>query len=145
MAEQHPEGLILDVTPGTEAFERSFLERLGHPVLVCHGPGGEVCPLIEDGSCEMLSAAHGVVFQLDLERQYHRDILQRYIEVLLPADIPLRVVVTEEQAEQYADLLRPVRVWTHTPTAGELDGFAARVEAADQLVEASDEGTESPA
>ena len=44
MAEEHTEGLILDVTPGHEAFEQAFLETLGHPVLVCHGPGGHVCP-----------------------------------------------------------------------------------------------------
>jgi hypothetical protein len=32
-------------------------------------------------------------------------------------------------------LLQGLRVWTHTPVAGDLDAFAAEVEAADQLGE----------
>ena len=33
------EGLILDVTPADGEYDRSFLEKLGHPVLVCHADG----------------------------------------------------------------------------------------------------------
>jgi len=130
MADRERDGLILDVTPGHEAFERDFLETLGHPVLVCHGPRPHECPLIEEGSCEMLDAAHGVVFQLDLDREYHREILDRYTRVL-PEDVPVRVVVAPDQVERHTGLLDRVQVWTHEPTAGELDGFAAQVEAAD--------------
>ena len=133
-----PEGVILDVSPGYEAFEKEFLETLGHPVLVCHGPGVHVCPLLEEGGCELLDAAHGVVFQLDLDREYHRDILARYTQVL-PEGMPIRVVVPPDQVDRYRDLLAEVQVWTHSPTAGELDGFAAQVEAADRAAEA--EGT----
>jgi hypothetical protein len=128
------EGLILDVTPGAARFERSFLERLGHPVLVCHGPAHEPCPLITEDSCDMLDAAHGVVFQLDLDRAEHRRILQRYQEVL-NSETPLRVVVLPGQEITYADLLEDAWVWTHEPSAGELDGFAAQVEAVDSATE----------
>jgi hypothetical protein len=70
------------------------------------------------------------VFQLDLDRPQHRSILARYQEVL-PEDVPIRAVVSEQQAEQYAELLRGVQTWLDEPTAGDLDGFAAEVEAAD--------------
>ena len=47
--------------------------------------------------------------------------------------MPIRVMVQPGQEEQYAALLRGVRVWTHTPVAGDLDAIAAEVEAADRL------------
>ena len=127
----NPEGVILDVTPGSAVFEQDLLQRLGHPVLVCHGPMHEVCPLLDDGSCELLDSAHGVVFQLDLDRPDHRDILARYQQVLREGT-PIRVVVQPGQEAGYAELLAGCQVWTHEPTAGELDGFAAQVEAADR-------------
>jgi hypothetical protein len=46
--------------------------------------------------------------------------------------MPIRVVVTSEQADRYRDLLADLQVWTHEPTAADLDGFAAEVEAADR-------------
>jgi hypothetical protein len=124
------EGLILDVTPADGEFDRSFLERLGHPVLVCHGPEtGHICPILKD-SCEMVNSAHGVVFQLDLERPKHRAILKRYQEVLSD-DTPIAAVVAEGQRAKYSNLLSGVLVWEGEPNAAELDGFAAAVEAAD--------------
>ena len=129
-----PEGVILDVTPGSAVFETGFLERLGHPVLVCHGPMHDVCPLLGEGSCEMLESAHGVVFQLDLDRPEHQQILARYREVL-SEERPIRVVVLPGQEQTYASLLEGCQVWTHQPSAGDLDGFAAQVEAADLLEE----------
>lgn len=125
-----PEGVILDVSPDGAAFDRDLLERFGHPVLVCHGPGDAQCPLIEDGSCELLDSAHGVIFKLDLDRPYHRTILKRYQQVLAD-DVPIRAVVSPEQAQRYADLLGGVQVWTDEPDTKDLDGFAAQVEAAD--------------
>ena len=51
------ESFILDVTPTDGTFDTDFLERLGHPVLVCHGPDwGAVCPIL-NGSCAMVVAA----------------------------------------------------------------------------------------
>jgi hypothetical protein len=131
MADTEPGG-ILDVTPGDhEGFERKMLEGTGHPVTVCHGPGStQSCPLIEDGVCESVSAAHGVVFKLDLDREYHRRILAAY-KATIPTDMPIAVSVEPGQEATYADLLADLYVWSHSPNAAELDGFAALVEAAD--------------
>ncbi len=124
------EGLILDVTPADGDFDRDFLEKLGHPVLVCHGPEmGHLCPILKDG-CEMVNSAHGIVFQLDLERAQHRAILKRYQEVVSD-DIPIVAVVREGQRSKYGELLSGIHIWETEPTASELDGFAAEVEAAD--------------
>jgi hypothetical protein len=127
-------GMILDVTPGDhERFERHLLEGMGHRVEVCHGPGDgdhAYCPLVEEGNCELVDAAHGVVFKLDLDDDYHRRILQRYKQAL-PSDMPIAAAVLPGQDQTYAQLLDGVYVWSHTPTAAELDGFAALVEAAD--------------
>jgi hypothetical protein len=124
------EGLILDVTPADGEFDRDFLEKLGHPVLVCHGPElGHLCPILKDG-CEMVSSAHGVVYQLDLDRPQHRAILKRCREVVAD-DIPIVAVVREGQKARFGDLLTGVHIWESAPTPSELDGFAARVEAAD--------------
>lgn len=125
-------GLILDVTSMDAAPDKEFLEKLGHPVLVCHGPGwGHACPIIKDG-CPLVDSAHGVIFQLDLDRPQHRVILKRYREVL-DEDVPIVAVVTPGQEEKYADVLRGVQVWTHPPTIADLDGFAAQIEAVNDL------------
>jgi hypothetical protein len=126
-------GVILDVTPGDqEGFERHLLEGMGHAVEICHGPGGHGCPLVDDGTCELVERAHGVVFKLDLDREYHRDILERYRSVVGPAT-PIAVAVQPGQEETYAELLEGMYLWNHQPTAAELDGFAARVEAAERI------------
>ena len=131
--ERSLEGVVLlDVSPGAgQEFERDFLEKVGHPALVCHGPHEHLCPLLAGQGCEKFDAAHGIVFELDLDRAEHRAIVQRYRE-LAREDLPIHVVATPEQAARYADLLADVEVWTHLPTAADLDGFAAEVEAADR-------------
>ena len=125
--------ILLDVSPGaSEAFETGFLEKVGHPAVVCHGPHeGTMCPLLEGKGCADFEAAHGIVFELDLDRPQHRDIVQRYRE-LGREGLPIRVVATPEQAERYREELAGVEVWTHEPTTADLDGFAAEVEAADR-------------
>jgi hypothetical protein len=125
--------VLLDISPGSgEAFERSFLDKVDHPAVVCHGPHeGEVCPLLAGKGCDDFEAAHGIVFELDLDTPQHRAIVRRYRQ-LAREGTPIRVVVSEEQAERYRDLLAEVQVWTHQPTAADLDGFAAEVEAADR-------------
>ena len=123
-------GLILiDVAPGAEGeFDRSFLERNGHPVFVCHGPEhGALCPILAGTGCEHVEHAHGIIFVLDLERPQHRAILARYRDVVR-ADIPIRAIVAPGQRERYQDLLAQVEVCEHEPTVFELDGFAAEVE-----------------
>ena len=125
-------GLILDVTPSDAVLDKDFLERLGHPVLVCHGPAwGHACPIIK-GACPKVEASHGMIFQLDLDRPQHRVILKRYQDVIAD-DVPIAAVVKPGQEELYADLLRGVQVWSEEPTVAELDGFAALVEASDEL------------
>ena len=128
-----PEGtVLLDVTDVSYAsFAKEFLERTGHQALVCHGPSEGLCPLLAGAGCEKIDAAHGVVFQFDLDRPEHRSILARYKKILDP-EIPVRVVVEHGQDQKYAELLADTDVWAREPTAGDLDAFAAQVEAADQ-------------
>lgn len=125
--------ILLDVSPGSgEAFERTFLEKIGHPALVCHGPHeDELCPLLAGKGCAKFEAAHGIVFELDLDRPQHRAIVKRYRE-LGSEGLPIRVATTPEQAARHSELLAGVEVWTHEPTVADLDGFAAEVEAADR-------------
>lgn len=133
--EQTPLGMILvDVASGEEeTFDRSFLERTGHPVVVCHGPEhASLCPILSGAGCQMVDDAHGIVFVLDLERPQHRAIVKRYREVTKP-EVPIRAVVHPGQKERFGAALEGIELWEHAPTAAELDGFAAEVEAADRL------------
>jgi hypothetical protein len=125
--------ILLDVSSGTDTFDETLLERLGHPVRVCHGPDhGVLCPLLAGEGCRDFEDAHGVIFELDLDRPQHRAILRRYREIAR-VDVPIRVVASPEQVERYAEELRGVEVLTHRSTVAEFDGFAARVEAADRI------------
>jgi hypothetical protein len=130
-----PQGgvVLLDIGPGPDGeFDRSMLERLGHPVTVCSGPEEHaLCPLVGGHGCQQYEEAHGIVFALDLERPEHRAILRSYRD-MGPAELPIRVVCTPEQVGRFADVLRDVEVWDHEPTVADLDGFAAEVEAADR-------------
>ena len=124
--------VLLDVLPDEGAFDHRILERLGHPVVSCGGPAlATLCPLLGGQGCEKFEQAHGIVFELDVDRPQHRAIVQRYRR-LARDDLPIRVVVSAEQQRRYADLLADVQVWGHRPTVAELDGFAAEVEAADR-------------
>lgn len=126
--------ILIDVTPGAHGeFDRSFFERLGHEVLVCHGPSeGHRCPLLARAGCETLDRAHGIVFALDLDRAQHRTILGKYRDVASP-EVPIRVVVRPGQREKYGELLSRFEVWEHEPNVAELDGFAAEVVTAERL------------
>jgi hypothetical protein len=125
--------ILIDVAPGVGAdFDRSFLEKTGHPVVMCHGPAhASLCPILSGVGCQDVMDAHGIVFVLDLDRPQHRAILDRYRDVVRD-DVPIRAVVKPGQRERYAQLLDRVEVWEHEPTAADLDGFAAEVEAADR-------------
>lgn len=129
---ENDKGIILDVTPGEyERFERQLLEGAGHEVRICHGPDAtHGCPLLEEGGCDEVDQAHGIVFKLDLVREDHRRILAAYKRGI-PDDMPIAVSVRPGQESTYADLLDGLYVWSHQPNAAELDGFAALVEAAD--------------
>lgn len=124
--------VLLDVATGAGEFDRSILERLGHPVETCNGPEvGEICPLLGGVGCPKFETAHGVVFELDLDRPQHRAILKQYRE-RGGSELPIRVVVPRRQQDRHADLLQNVQVWDHEPTVADLDGFAALVEAVDR-------------
>ncbi|MGB7860167.1 MAG: hypothetical protein WBM90_06690 [Acidimicrobiia bacterium] len=125
--------VLFDLPAGEQPVDKDFLVRLGHPVKVCHGPGGKrQCPLVAGKGCPLVENAHGVVFELDLDRPEHQEILTEYMSELRD-DMPIRVAVRPGQEKEYAGLLKGVRVWTHTPVAGDLDAFAAEVEAADEF------------
>jgi hypothetical protein len=134
MDDWHEGVVLLDVSPGEAGeFDRVALERLGHPVVVCHGPSAEAaCPLLGGDGCPKFEQAHGIVFKLDLGRDEHRAILRRYRQLARP-DVPIRVLVAPADAERYAELLQDVEFWSHEPNVADLDGFAAEVEAADRL------------
>jgi hypothetical protein len=134
MDDQHEGVVLLDVSPGDAGeFDRATLERMGHPVLVCHGPSpDELCPLLGGCGCPKFEQAHGIVFKLDLDRDQHRAIVRRYRQLARP-DVPIRVLVSPAEAERYAELLQDVEFWSHEPNVADLDGFAAEVEAADRL------------
>lgn len=124
--------VLLDVLAGEGDFDRSILERLGHPVVTCGGPeANTLCPLLGGEGCTKFEEAHGIVFELDLDRPQHRAIVERYRR-LAREDMPIRVVVAPDQQRRYAELLDTVQVWDHQPTVADLDGFAAQVEAADR-------------
>jgi hypothetical protein len=125
--------ILLDVTSGAGGFDEELLGRLGHAVKVCHGPEqGTLCPLLAGKGCEEFESAHGVIFELDLDRPQHRAILRRYRDLARP-DVPIRAVVRPDQAARYAEMLRDIEVVTHEPNVAELDGFASEVEAADRV------------
>ena len=126
--------ILLDVPAGWESeFDRSILQKLGHPVAVCPGPApGTRCPLLGHQGCALEEAAHGIVFALDLDDPQHREILDAYRHHG-NEERPIRVVVRRDQRERYAALLDQVEVWEHDPSVADLDGFAAEVEAVDRL------------
>lgn len=123
--------ILFDLPEGQAPKDRQYLEQLGHQVMVCNGPEhGNLCPILSGGQCALAENAHGIVFELDLDRAQHRAILAQY-KKSLRSDLPIRVVVRPGQPEQYADLVHGLKVWTHIPVAGDLDAIAAEVEAAD--------------
>jgi hypothetical protein len=139
--EPTPALIHFDVPHGDDEAHARLMDRLGHPATVCHGPSEDsLCPILaEEGHCPLIDAAHGVVFEFDLDDGTHREILNRYLEVI-DRDVPVRVIVAPDVYERHKEMLVGVDVWTHEPTAGELDGFAALVEAADAAREAEVEG-----
>jgi len=133
MRERQQGAILLDVSAGAAGeFDRAFLEKLDHPVLVCHGSAAkEICPILGGTGCPLFEEAHGVVFALDLDQPQHRAILGSYARQARPG-VPIRVVVRPDQAERHAALLAEVEIWAHEPSVADLDGFAAEVEANDR-------------
>jgi hypothetical protein len=126
--------ILIDVSAVDEdSIDRSFFQGIGHPVLVCHGPPrGSLCPILMGKDCSFIDAAHGVIFELDLDRQQHRAILERY-KAIVSDQVPLRVVIRPGQEEEHAEFLDGVEVWTERPSRQDLDGFVASVDAFDHV------------
>lgn len=123
--------ILFDLPPGQEPVDPQFLEQLGHRVMVCNGPKpGTLCPILSGEGCALAENAHGIVFELDLDRHQHRAILAKYKEAL-KGDVPIRVMVLPGQSAKYPELLTGLKVLTHIPVAGDLDSLAAEVDAAD--------------
>lgn len=121
---------ILEVNPHPEEldWDQEFLGRMEIPMLRCTGPHGPgKCPILRGQPCGKIQKADGILFQLDLDREDHREILRLYIEML---DVPIRAVVSEEQQQRYAELLKDVEVVTPPVGPSMLDAFAAEVESA---------------
>jgi hypothetical protein len=120
--------IILDVNPDPDAlqWEEDWLERQDVDVVRCGGPHtpGD-CPLLEGKACGKIVKADGILFQLNLERSDHRQILKTYSETL---DIPVRAVVSEADRDRYRDLLAEVEVVTPPMGPAALDAFASEVE-----------------
>ena len=124
--------VILDVNPEASAldWELDFLTRIETPVIGCCGPDAQGrCPLLRGEPCAKMEAADGVLFQLDLDSAEHRRILARYVKQL---DVPIRVVVTDDQKQRWAHLLELVEVFTPPIGPAKLDAFAAEVESETQ-------------
>jgi hypothetical protein len=111
MDDWHEGAVLLDVSPGDDGeFDRATLERMGHPVLVCHGPAAEeLCPLLGGDGCPKFEQAHGIVFKLDLGREQHREIVRRYRQLARP-DVPIRVLAAPGDVERDAELLQDVEI-----------------------------------
>ena len=124
------EPVILDVNPDPDelAWEQEWLGRLELPVIPCRGPHAVgACPLLQGKACGKVDRADGILFQLDLDREDHREILRIYAEAL---EVPIRAVVTERQQRAYPELLHNVEVFTPPVGPSALDAFAAEVTSA---------------
>jgi hypothetical protein len=115
--------VVVDIPAGTPV-EPDLLEPLGSPVMVCHGVSGQPWRYTLGGGCETGVHSHGIVFEIDLELPAHRDVLVAYRRHL-GEGIPVRVLVTSDQAERWAAELDGVEVWTAGPFAA-LRGSVAR-------------------
>lgn len=130
MGNAQPGYILFDVPNGVEPTDKAFLEQLGHRVMVCNGPApGQLCPILSGRGCSLAESAEGIVFELDLDRPQHRAILATY-KASLREDLPIHVAVRPGQEIAYPEVLRGLKVWTHTPVAGDLDALAAEVDAA---------------
>jgi len=121
--------ILINAPQGQGMFDKNILERMGHLVTVCNGPATKLCPIFEEGgNCEKLDAVSGIVFEFELDRKRHRDLLLKYQETIR-SGVPIRAVVLKGQQHIYAEALAGVEVWTRPPNVSELDEFSARVEA----------------
>jgi len=119
--------VILDIAPDPEeaGWEQDLLARLQGRFVSCVGPDVEGgCPLLRGERCPKLEKADGILFQLDLDHGEDRHLLGMYLRT---TDVPIRVVVTAEQALRWPGLLDLVEVFTPPMERDEIDAFAEDV------------------
>ena len=110
------------------SWETDLLRQRGHDVVYCPGsPLGASCPILGGDFCAKVAAASGVIFDLDLDRAEHRAILAKYRGLLGP-EIPIRVLIREDQVAAYPELFEPVQMWIERPTPADVIEFAAALE-----------------
>lgn len=104
--------IVVDL-PAGERVDEELLAGLDGPVLVCHGVTGEACHT-SDGRCGLSNHSHGVVFEVDLENPAHISVLLGYREHI-GVGVPIRVLVSREQAERFSSHLEGFELWTEGP------------------------------
>lgn len=115
---------------GTEVdsvWARSIDESTTHST-VCGGPAGSTCPIVEGDGCSLVDDAAGIVFELDLDDAYNREILRCYRTRPGP-QIPIQVVAPVDQQDRHRDLLAGTTV-TSEVTDRTIGDFIDRVELA---------------
>ena len=127
-------GTVLEVGATAGSSYREVIEDRGHAVVGCGGPDGGRCPLVEDGSCSMVDSAQGVVFRLDLDDDYNRQILTCYRKELGP-DVSIQVMAKPGDEVTYADDLRGTVVLTEDSDSA-VDHFSHRVALAEMARQA---------
>jgi hypothetical protein len=135
-------GTILRVGGTTDRDPRPTLESRGHVVLECRGPNGASCPIVDGAGCRLVDLSLGIVFQLDLDDPYNREILQCY-RTKIDRTIPIQVTATPDQAVRFADDLVGTSVITN-PADPHLNDLSARVTTADLARQALAELVSSP-
>lgn len=108
--------VILNVNPDPELLDsdRGEIEAAGGHMIGCVGPDRAAgCPLLDEGPCSRFELAQAIILQLDLDNAAHRRVLSRYVTL---ANVPLRVIVSREEAERWATFLRHLAVEVSTPT-----------------------------
>lgn len=120
---------ILRVGDPDERSSVTVLEASGAAVLECDGPNGSTCPLVEGQGCSLVDDAAGIVFELDLDDPYNREILRCYRERSGPRT-PIQVIASPDRRERHRDSLTGVPVMSE-PAVPALANFVDRVELAD--------------
>ena len=119
--------VILDIAPNSEKaeWEHDLVARLEGRFVSCVGPDVEGgCPLLHGERCPKLEKADGILFQLDMDRGEDRHLLGMYLRT---TDVPIRVVVTTEQALRWPGLLDLIEVFTPPMEGAEIDALAEEI------------------
>jgi hypothetical protein len=119
--------VILDIAPNSEKaeWEHDLVARLEGRFVSCVGPDVEGgCPLLRGERCSKIEKVDGILFRLDVDRGEDRHLLGMYLRT---TDVPIRVVVTAEQALRWPRLLDLVEVFTPPMARDEIDAFAEEV------------------